>query len=75
MPVAEEEARKRSEYMQAQRDKLVAAKKREREQKVAAENARLGRQQQPAEKVGEVGGREWEGVCVVNVMLKKWNVW
>jgi len=45
--VAEEEARKRSEYMKAQRDKLVAAKKREREEKVQAEDSRLGRKQQP----------------------------
>lgn len=41
--IAEEEARKRSEYMQAQREKLIAAKKKEREAKVNAENDRLGR--------------------------------
>lgn len=44
--VAEEEARKRSEYMKAQRDKLVAAKKRERDEKVQEEDSRLGRKQQ-----------------------------
>ena len=53
--VAEEEARKRSEYMKAQRDKLLAAKKRERDAKVQEEDSRLGRApQQPASKVNQV---------------------
>jgi hypothetical protein len=53
--LAEEEASKRSEYMQAQRDKLVAAKKREREKKVQEEDSRLGRQ--PQQQTATVRGK------------------
>ena len=50
--MAEEEAQKREAYMRAQRDRLVAAKKKEREAKVAAENERLGRTQPKPSEVG-----------------------